>query len=91
MRVNAPAACFVDTFMVAMILLVCSFPFAWPLLTNFAWCYRETNSIEGNMRGNHFLLNEKSTNGNPRKCLPSKECGKQDLNLHDLAITRPSK
>jgi hypothetical protein len=37
-----------------------------------------------------LITKQKSTHGNRRKCLLYKKCGKQDLNLHPLAGTRPS-
>ena len=41
--------------------------------------------------GMALFCQQKSTHGNCRKCLCCNECGKQDLNLHGLAATRPSK
>ena len=46
--------------------------------------------IEGLLRGWHHLSMKKGLAENRRKSLCSKQCGKQDLNLHGLAATRPS-
>jgi len=49
----------------------------------------------GELRENHLSgggdFNEKRTHGSRRKSLCCKKCGKQDLNLHGITTTRPSK
>ena len=46
--------------------------------------------IEGLLRGSHHLSMKKGPTTRRRKSFCTKQCGKQDLNLHALAGTRPS-
>jgi hypothetical protein len=48
---------------------------------------------QGEVRESRFLKgsrNKEIACGTRRKCFLRKECGKQDLNLHGIATTRPS-